>query len=424
MFLSTKAYELLLASKNNTVCRKAKFVDLNTIAFTHFEGGKFYKDDRSYIVILFKTATSPARMLKGFYRSNLSNFSETNEVEIHCKNPNLTAEQIEVIDKINNTKFGCCEKRYKLACAAFHLKTDDSLNEANLKVFQAVLDALEPAQAKSATFKLEDFNSEWDLPQNARKAMDSATLNRLRDEATYKYMHRLAKLAMDHDIKSSDVHFAEATQDIPAVPDTPATDDSPPIKGKRAQRADRIWGTGVGINELLEAIKEEGNTDRLYKTVSGYKKMAGEDYTPLYDGKNGLGLSLERAFGYLCGTNYECKFEEMWEFINRIQAFDGFDFFKYEAERMCVSFEPLTQELEPELKSEVKSEEPKSEEPKSEEPKSEELKSEELKEPEFRALDLEPEAKRSCSRETPEPDEIHERSPSAMISRSLSDGYA
>lgn len=394
MFLSTKAFQLLTASKNRTVCKSAGFVDLSKVAFTHFEGGKYYTNEKTYIVILFKTPTAPARMLNGFYRTNLSNFAGIDEVEIHCRNPKLTSEQIEIIDKINNVKLGCSEKRFKLACAVFHLKTDDSLNEANLKVFEAILEAPEPAKAKFAVFKLENFNKDWDLPQNARRSMDYATMNRLRDEETRNYLLRLAKLARDHDIKSSDVHFAEATQDEPAIPDTPAT-DSPAIKGKKAQKADRIWGTGVGIDDLLKAIKEEGNTERLYKTVCGYKKMAGEEYIPLYDGKNGLGLSLEQAFGYLCGNDYECRLEGMEEFIYRIQAFDGFDFFKYESECGEVVESKIESKIEVESKIESNSE------------------TEDVKEPEFRALDLEPEAKRSCSRESPEPAEL-------TVSRTLS----
>ena len=87
MFLSTKAYELLIASKNSTVAKPAGFIELSKVAFTHFEGGKYYKDERCIIVVLFKTETRPACMVHAFYRKGLSNFSAIDEVEIHCRNP-------------------------------------------------------------------------------------------------------------------------------------------------------------------------------------------------------------------------------------------------------------------------------------------------------------------------------------------------
>ena len=360
MLLSTKAYELLISSQNATECRDPCFVDPATIAFTSMVGGEYYKDEKRFIIVLSKTATCPAVLLNGFYRTDLSNFSKTDEVEIHCTNPSLTPKQVEIIDKINNAKYGCGEKRFKLACAAFHLKPDDDLNENNLKVVSAILNAAEPVDAKTATFKLENFNKDWDLV--ARKAMDWAQMNRLRDPLTHKYFLTLAQIAKDHDIKPEDCFFFEATQDTPATDAVPATADSPAKKARKAQKADLIWGTGIGIDDLLNSIVMEGNTEVLHKTVSGYKKLFDEEYTPLYKGKNGLGLSIKGAFERLCGVHYECLFEEQWETINRIQAFDGFDFLKYEP-----------------------------------------------------ADAAEPAAKRSCSRESPEPGEISERSCSEVV---------
>ena len=358
MFLSTKAYELLIASRNATVCKDPCFIDPSTIAFTSFSGGKYYKDEKRFIIVLSKTATCPAALLNGFYRTDLSNFSKTDEVEIHCKNPSLTPKQVEIIDKINNAKYGCGEKRFKLACAAFHLKPDDDLNENNLKVVSAILDAAEPAKAKAATFKLENFNKDWD--QVARGAMDWAQMNRLRDPPTYKYLLSLAQIAKDHDVEPKDFFCCEATQDTPATDAVPATADSPAKEARKAQKADRIWGTGIGLDGLFEAIVTEGNTEVLHKTMSGYKRSAGDTFYPIFEGKNGLGLSIKSTFERLCGVHYECRFEEQWETINRIQALDGFDFLKYEP-------------------------------------------------------DVEPQAKRSCSRESPEPGEISQRSSSEAV---------
>lgn len=383
MFLSAKAYELLIASKNATVCRDPCFIDPSTIAFTSFSGGKYYKDEKRFIIVLPKTATCPAALLNGFYRTDLSNFSKTDEVEIHCKNPSLTPKQVEIIDKINNAKYGCGEKRFKLACAAFHLKPDDDLNENNLKVVSAILDAAEPIKAKLATFKLENFNKDWD--KVARGAMDWAQMNRLRDPPTYKYLLSLAQIAKDHDVEPKDFFCCEATQDTPATDAVPATADSPAKTARKAQKADTIWGTGIGLEDLFEAIVMEGNTEVLHKTMSGYKRSAGDTFYPIlttrgykkvgdtfypiFEGKNGLGLSIKSAFERLCGVNYECLSEEHCEAINRIQALDGFDFLKYEPEDV-----------------------------------------------------VEPEAKRSCSRESPEPGEISQRSCSeaAGISRTYS----
>ena len=332
MFLSTKAYELLIASQNATVCKEAGFLYPLKLAFTSIDGGKYYKDESRIIIILFKTETRPAVMIKAFYRKDLSNFSKTDEVAIHCVNPDLSLAQIEIIDNINNAQYGCNEKRFKLACAAFHLTPDDDTNQVNLKVVAAILNAKEPADAKTATFKLENFNKDWDLV--ARKAMDWAQMNRLRDQPTHQYLRSLAELARLHNIKSENVFFAEATEDIPATEDTPAK------KGKKAQKADRIWGTGAGIEALHNAIVMEGNTDVLHKTMSGFKRSAGDTFSPIFDGKNGLGLSIKGAFERLCGNNYECRFEDQFDAVNRIQALNGFDFLKYEpgepqAKRSC-----------------------------------------------------------------------------------------
>ena len=354
MFLSTKAYNLLVTSSNVTVCKEPGFADLETIEFTPFDGGKYYSDERCFIVVFSATPTTDALMVHSFYRTGLSNFSKIDEVAISCRDPKLTPQQLEILDKINNVKLGCNEKRYKLACTAFHLNPkDDSLNEANLNVFEAVLNAAEPKKAKFATHKLANFNKAWDLPENARDAMDWAQMNRIRDPKTHKFYMGLAKLAWSHNIRRENVFFAEATADVSAVEGTPATTDAPAIEATKGEKADRIWGTGVGIEPLLASFLKEGNTIPLVKTLRGDKKLG--EFTPLYDGKNGLGLSIQVAFGCFCGNDYECIQEEMLETIDRIQEYDGFSFFKYE---------PETSDSE------------------------------------------EPEAKRSCSRESPEPELI------------------
>ena len=308
MLLSRKAYEILIGPHTPITCKEPGFP--KDIVFTTSECGtcKHYKDAKSFIVVFPETSTEYGFLLYAFWGGQMSNFVKLNAVKIHCTDK--TPEN-EIIDSINNADLGCGEQRFKLACAALHIDPkDDSLNEQNLGVFKAICNASEPKKAKAATFKLKDFNAEkWD--KESRAAMQWVQMAKLRDPEVRDFLLKLAQIAKDHNILASHVFFAEATAATPAIGD------------KKAIPADIIWGTGVGLEDLLPLIVKESNSPRLWLSLAGMSQKV-----PLYPGTNFLGLAINSAFAHLCGRDFEGLAESMEEFIARVKV-DGFSYFKY-----------------------------------------------------------------------------------------------
>ena len=317
MFLSRKAYEILIGPHAPILCKDPGFP--KDIVFISSECGayKYYKDDKCFILLKLTTSVKLGFMLYAFYGGQMSNFAKLNAVKIHCTDESKTPLEIEIIDNINNADLGCGEQRFKLACAALHIHPKDSVYE-NLEVFEAICNASEPKKAKSATFQLKDFNAEkWD--RKSRAAMKWVQMTKLRDPTVRDFLLKLAQIAKDHDILADQVFSVEATKTTPADGD------------KKEVPADIIWGSGVGVEELLLLVLKEGDCSTLFN-------LAG-DKSPLYPGTNYLGLAINDAFRELCGDNFEGLDESMEKFIARIR--DGFNYFKYipsdepEAKRVC-----------------------------------------------------------------------------------------
>lgn len=293
MLLSRQAFELIVTPHDPMQCKPPNFPEI-VLTLSDCGTYKYYKDEKFFIVVFLETSTRYGMVVIGFYRGNLSNFSK-----------------IGVVYNINgkDVVFHCGEQAFKAACAVAHLNPkDDSLNVKNLEVLKAVLNAPEPKKAKSATFKLEGFDSKmWDVA--SPEVMYWVQLLKFKDPEFRAFMLEIAQIAKDNGIDADHVFFTEASGE-----------------------EDRVWGTGPGANvdELFGIVCKEGNSIKLYNNLVDPKKRR-EPADLLFVGFNGLGKAIDMAFRDLSGDKFQGLLETMDEFIARVNAFGGFDFFEYDA---------------------------------------------------------------------------------------------
>jgi hypothetical protein len=308
MILSRQAFELLVTPHGPMQCKPPNFPE---IVFTTSDCGKYkyFKTEKFFIVVFFATSTRDAMIVSGFYRGLFSNFSDCKFV---CK---IGGQDVTLY---------CGEQAFKVACAVFHLSpntirvtsdplVDDSADEQNLKVLKAILDAPEPKDAKRAVYGangLANFNSRgWD--EISPQVMYLVQLLKFKNEVFRDFGLKIARIAKEEKVKPENIFVTEA-----------------------AGSDDRIWGTGPGANvdELFDMVCKEGNSTKLYNNLVDPKKSR-EPEDVVFVGFNGLGKAIEKALCDLIGTDFEGLNETMEEFIARIDEFNGFEIFEYDAEQ-------------------------------------------------------------------------------------------
>ena len=297
------AYEnLALANRGAPMtCKSPKF---NPIKLIKSDCGtyNYFKDERMYFIIFDKTEDTPAFAKYGFYRGDQSNFSGIETVGLKCDD--------KIRENLLNIRFDCGEQYFKLMCALLHVDETGK----NLNVVHAVLNAPEPKDAKSATFKIDDFDGKkWDMV--SADVMYHAQMQKLLCPKFYQRYIDVARLAKEHGIRPVHVFFTEDTEGTPAS------------EGKKEQKPDKIWGTGIGLEESFKrSIADPAN---LFDCLLDPENTCGRS-DRLFDGKNRLGTAIDRAFMELVGPDYQFIDESMAEFVTRIMLKKGFDFLVYE----------------------------------------------------------------------------------------------
>jgi predicted NAD-dependent protein-ADP-ribosyltransferase YbiA (DUF1768 family) len=292
MLLSHQAFELITSPHGPMNTKSPNFPD---IVFVVSDCGtyKYFKNEKFFVIVFLATRTRKALMLVGFYRSTFSNFSGIN-----------------VVYNINGKDviFDCGEQAFKAVCAIAHLQSkSEPVVEHNLKVLKSILDASEPKGAKQAAYKIQEFDQKmWDGV--SPEVMYWVQLLKFKDAEFRNYGLKIAQIAKDNGVEMDNIFFAEA-----------------------AGKDDRLWGTGPGANvdELFDIVCKEGNTAKLYNNLADPRKSR-EPEDVLFVGFNGLGKAIEQAFDDLLGENFQGLTETMEEFVKRIDAIGGFDFFKFE----------------------------------------------------------------------------------------------
>ena len=294
-------------------CKSPKF---NPIKLVKSECGtyEYFKDERMYFIIFNKTQDTPAFAKYGFYRGDHSNFSGIETVGLKCED--------KIWQTLLNIRFDCGEQYFKLMCALLHVDETGK----NLNVVHAVLNAAEPKDAKSATFKIDGFDGKkWDLV--SADAMYHAQLQKLLCPEFHQRYIDVARLAKEHGVLPVHVFFTEDTEGVPAVDAVAATETTPEVKARKEQKADLIWGTGVGLEESFRlSIADPAN---LFDSLLDPENLCGRS-DRLFDGKNRLGTSIDRAFMELVGPDYKFIDEPIEEFVRRAMAERKFDFLVYE----------------------------------------------------------------------------------------------
>jgi predicted NAD-dependent protein-ADP-ribosyltransferase YbiA (DUF1768 family) len=275
---------------------KARIPNIPEIVLTLSECGtyKYFKNEKFFIIVFLATSTRKALTVTGFYQSTFSNFSGVK-----------LAYNINGKDAI----FDCGEQAFKAVCAIAHLRSKAApTTENNLKVLKDILDASEPKEAKKAGYRIQEFDQKmWD--DISPEVMYWVQLLKFKDIEFRNFGLRIAQIAKDEDVELENIFFVEA-----------------------AGKDDRIWGTGPGANvdEFFEIACKEGNTEKLYNNLLDPKKRR-EPEDVLFVGFNGLGKAIERALCDLIGEDFHGLSESMEEFVNRINAVGGFDFFELES---------------------------------------------------------------------------------------------
>ncbi len=308
MLLTRSAFELLIAPHDPMTCKQPNFPEI-TLTTSECGKFKFFKQEKFFIVIFIN-----GTMVVGFFGGNISNFSN-----------------IDVVYNINgkDVVIECGEKAFKASCAVAHLNhDDDSLNENVLEVLKAVLNAPEPKKAKSATSKLEKFDTEmWD--EKSPEVMYKVQLLKFKDPKFRAFMLSLAQLAKDNGVDVDRCFFTEASGEL-----------------------DGKWGTGPGANveELFSTICKEGDTAKLLDNLMDPKKRRNPEDS-IFVGSNGLGKAVDKAFRDLVGKDFQSLSETAEEFAARIEKFGGFELFEYNAASEEPMFKRICKGPEADIKS-------------------------------------------------------------------------
>ena len=312
MFLPENARKLLITARAQPMaCKTPNFPDM---VLTDSSCGtfKFCKTDK-FLLIVFpesEPGKGDGLVLYAFFKRDWSNFSGVKALDLTCDD--------KIRQALLNVRFDCGEQVFKALCAILFI---DPETGKNMKVLEAVLNAPEPKKAKSATNDIEGFDrNKWD--DKSIGAMIDAQFYKLRDSTYRDRFIEVARIAKEHKVKASRVYFMEATEP------TPATEDKPEYP------ADRVWGSGVGVDRLQEEIVAKGLTEEFRAYLANpiaNKKLA----SPLVIdgeklGSNKLGEAMRTAFELLVGADYKFLDESMEAFLTRGTRENFFDYVAYD----------------------------------------------------------------------------------------------
>jgi predicted NAD-dependent protein-ADP-ribosyltransferase YbiA (DUF1768 family) len=251
--LSKQAFDALLKPRSAMPgCRAPNFPNLDAMEESACKRFLYCKTPTFLLIV----DRGMHEMLCAFQMQTFSNF--------------VAADMVCTIKEGVQCGFRCGEQAFKAACALLHLDPrDDALRrheEDNLKVLDRILHAEKPSIAKTATMKLKGFKrEEWD--RVSFDAMYWAQLMKLQVPEFRDFIRKIARIAQANGVeKARDCLFAEATDDA-------------------------VWGTGVGVQEIFDAVLKE---------ESG-----------IYTGRNGLGKAIAKAFVKLMGDDFE-HIDEEW----------------------------------------------------------------------------------------------------------------
>lgn len=307
MFLPENARKLLVAAREK--CMDCKTPDFPEIVLTASECGtfKYCKNDKFLFVVFPETkeGRGDGLVIYAFFKRDFSNFSGVAALDLTCDD--------KVRQALLNVRFFCGEQIFKAMCAVLFV---DAETGKNSEVLEAVLNAPEPSKAKSATFKLKDFDRQkWD--DASLDAMTKAQFYKLRDSVYRDRFLDVARIAKEHNVEPRHVYFIEATEATPATETKP---EFPP---------DRIWGSGVGVARMYTEISTAGFTEELRDYLSDpIRNAMSIDGVQL--GANKLGVAMKAAFDALVGDKFEFFSETMEQFLQRGLRRRFFDMFEYE----------------------------------------------------------------------------------------------
>ena len=273
---------------------------------------EFFKTDKLLVAAFPESVKDygDGVLIYAFYKRDFSNFSAVKALDVAC--------DYDLRQRLLNVRYDCSEQFFKAMCAILHV---DPETGKNLEVLEAVLNAAEPSKAKSATFKLKDFDrTQWDAV--SLEVMIAAQMYKVRDPVYRDRMLEVARLAFARNIKSKNVYFIEATEP------TPATDTKPEYP------ADFVWGSGVGVGKIFEELSANGLSENFkHYLVDPIKDSKAEDGMAIDGvrlGGNRLGEALNRAFSAVVCLDYWGLNETMEQFLQRCMSRLYFDFLRYD----------------------------------------------------------------------------------------------
>lgn len=318
MFLPENARKLLVAARDQYM--DCKTPDFPEIELTQSSCGtfKYFKTEKFLFAVFPESeeGKGDGLMIYAFFKRDLSNFSKVCALSLKCDD--------KIRRELLNVRFDCGEQIFKALCAILHV---DPETGKNLEVLEAMLNAPEPAKAKSLGFKIQDFDrKKWD--DLSLSAMADAQIYKLRDPTYRDRLLHVARIAKDHGVAAANCFFIEATEA------TPATDTKPEYP------ADRIWGSGVGVARMYTEIAAAGITkelkDYLADPIGDSKRSDGLVIDGVQLGSNKLGVAIKTAFEVLVGENYKFIDQSMEKFLQRGLSNGLFDIFAYD----CIATEP------------------------------------------------------------------------------------
>ena len=297
MLLTEAAFNILTSDCNPPMVEIKESSFPKDIVFAKSECGTQLYYISEYIAILILLPIEGVRSEPSlhymFYRRCDSNFSE-----IHGSAITINGTPV--------SRIHCGEQLYKAGCVLFHIErdppqildddTDDSVaRTANrLAVLSHVMGAASPADCKGATSALKPFyGAAWD--EASLDVMTEVQYWKATDPEHHAFKQFLGGLCKEHSIPFANVGIYEAT-----VPDK---------KG----RVDLIWGTGVGVEDMLKAIREQ-------PALAWFAPDGAEVPTESrpYKGKNSLGRALQFAFKRVVGADGEYLGESVEDYAARI----------------------------------------------------------------------------------------------------------
>ena len=297
MLLTEAAFNLLTCDCNPPMVKINESDFPKDIVFSRSECGTqlYYLSDYVSILILLPVegVRAEGSLHYMFYRRTDSNFSAIHGAAI-------------TINGTPVSKLHCGEQLFKAACVLLHMQEDpaeDVCKEGDdyaartanrLAVLSHVMGAASPADCKGATSALKPFYPQlWDMA--SFDVMVQVQNWKATDPEHHAFKKFLGSLCKDYSIPFANVGIYEAT--------------TPDDKG----RVDLIWGTGVGVADMLNAIRAQPD-------LAWYAPEGGlvEDESRPYKGKNRLGRALQLAFQSVVGKAGEHLDESLADFVERI----------------------------------------------------------------------------------------------------------